>query len=204
MKKHQIFYIHGGMTFKTKKEYLHWLKHRDISVKSKLRWSGEYLTKSLGKNFDIIRLRMPLSEDAYYSDWATHFSRYLPFMKKNVILIGESLGGVFFAKYLSENKLKHKALSVFLVCPPFDNTLGGEDLVNGFTLKSDLSLLEKNTKNLYLLFAKKDDVVPVTHAAKYAKKLKNAKIVVYKHIKGHFRVSEFPEIVKLIKSDLKK
>jgi predicted alpha/beta hydrolase family esterase len=146
---------------------------------------------------------MPLSENAEYQEWAIHFSRYLPLIKKNFILIGESLGGVFLAKYLSENKLKKKALSVYLVCPPFDDSLPGEDLVNGFTLKSDLSLLEKNTQNLYLLFSVKDDVVPVEHAEKYRAKLKKAKIIIYKNIKGHFQVAKFPEIVKLIKSDLK-
>jgi len=35
-------------------------------------------------------------------------------------------------------------------------------------------------------------------------KLKNARIIVYKNIKGHFIISKFPEIIKMIKSDLRK
>ncbi len=96
-----------------------------------------------------------------------------------------------------------KALSVFLVCPPYDDTLTGEDLAGGFTLKSNLSLLEENTKNLHLLFSKDDDVVPVSHAEKYRKKLKEAHIVVYKSKNGHFNVTKFPEIVRMIKDDAK-
>ena len=42
-------------------------------------------------------------------------------------------------------------MSTYLICPPFDDTVPGEDLVGGFKLKSDLSLLEKNSKNLYLV-----------------------------------------------------
>lgn len=146
---------------------------------------------------------MPFQDNAKYRDWVVHFERYFPELKNNIILIGQSLGGVFLAKYLSENRFPKKILSVYLVCPPFDDTLPAERLVGGFKLKSDLSLIEKNTKNLYLLFSKNDDVVPVSHAAKYAKKLPNAKIVIYKHIKGHFRITAFPEIVRMIKRDVK-
>ena len=73
-----------------------------------------------------------------------------------------------------------KALSVYLVCSPFDDTVIGEDLVGGFKLKSDLSLIEKNCKKLRLLFSEDDTVVPVSHAKKYAKKLDKAEIIVYK------------------------
>jgi predicted alpha/beta hydrolase family esterase len=76
-------------------------------------------------------------------------------------------------------------------------------MAGGFKLKADLSLLEKNSKNLYLLFSKDDDIVPVDHAKKYEKKLKKAKIIVYKSKNGHFKVSEFPEIIKMIKKDHK-
>ena len=94
-------------------------------------------------------------------------------------------------------------MSTYLVCPPFDNTIPEEDLVGGFKLKSDLSLLEKNSKNLHLLFSKNDDVVPVSHTEKYRKKLKNANIKIFESKNGHFNISEFPEIVKMIKNDVK-
>ena len=147
---------------------------------------------------------MPLQDFARYRDWKIFFERYLSLIKNKNILIGSSLGGVFLAKYLSENKLRKKALSVYLVCPPFDNTLPGEDLVGGFTLGSDLSLIEKNCKNLHLLFSKDDDVVPATHADKYKQKLKNAHVVICKNKGGHFNIVKFPEIVKMIFADVKK
>ncbi len=203
-KEIQILYIHGGMTFKNKKDYLHYLKTREVSLEKKARWSGEYLEKKFGKSFKIIRPQMPLKEDAKYVEWLIHFERYIPNLKNNIILIGESLGGIFLAKYLSENKFPKKILATYLVCPPFDNTLPDEDLVGGFKLKSDLSLLEKNSKNLYLLFSKNDTCVPSSQAKKYAAKLKKATIIIYDHIAGHFQISEFPEIVKMIKNDVKK
>lgn len=202
--KPQILYIHGGMTFKNHRDYLHFLKTRTISLDKDKRWSGQYLDKKLGNSFEIIRPRMPLQDKAKYQEWKIMLERYLPKLRNNVILIGGSLGGIFLAQYLSENKFPKKILSVYLVCPPYDNTLMGDDLVGGFRLKSDLSRLEKNCQHLNLLFSKNDDVIPVSHAQKYARKLKHANIVVYQHIKGHFMISEFPEIVKMIKNDLKR
>ena len=203
-KKKQIFIIHGGMTFKNRKDYLHYLKNREVSLEKSKSWKGSYLDKNLGKNFEIIRPQMPLQDNALYEDWRIHFERFIPYIRNNVILIGNSLGGIFLAQYLSENKLPKKVLSTYLICPPFDNTCIGEDLVGGFKLKKDLSLLEKNSRNLTLMFSKDDDCVPVDHAEKYRAKLKNAKIIIYKSKNGHFRISNFPEIVKMIKSDVKK
>ncbi|KKU43396.1 MAG: hypothetical protein UX61_C0021G0001, partial [Parcubacteria group bacterium GW2011_GWA2_46_7] len=51
--------VHGGMTFKNKKDYLRFLKTRQISIEKKIRWGEDYLDKTLGKNFEIIRPRMP-------------------------------------------------------------------------------------------------------------------------------------------------
>ncbi len=196
--------VHGGMTFKNEKDYLRYLRTKKISTSKKVRWVPGYLEKALGKKFEVISPRMPLQDFARYRDWAVLFKRYLALLKGEFILVGSSLGGVFLAKYLSENKLQKKALSVYMVCPPFDNTLIGEDLVGGFNLKSDLSLIEKNCKNLYLMFSRDDDVVPVAHADKYRKKLPNARIIVYRSKNGHFDIPKFPEIIRLIKADARR
>ncbi len=191
------------MTFKNRKDYLRFLKTRKVTLENKIRWHDKYLAENLSKNFEIIKPRMPLQDNAFYEDWKIHFERYIPSLQNNTILIGGSLGGIFLAKYLSENKFPKKILATYLVCPPFDDTLPEEDVVSGFKLKSDLSLLEKNSKNLYLLFSQDDDVVPISHAEKYRAKLKKANIIIYKSKNGHFNISTFPEIVKMIKNDVK-
>lgn len=198
-KKVQILLIHGGNTFKNRADYLKYLKTKKISIEKKVRWSEGYFDKELGKSFEIIKPRMPLQDDAKYEDWKIWFERYIPFLRNNVILIGGSLGGIFLAKYLSEHKFPKKILATYMICPPYDNTLPDEDLVGGFKLKSDLSLIEKNCKNTTFIFSKDDDVVPVSHAEKYKSKLKDVKFIIYKSKNGHFRVSKFPEIVRMIK-----
>jgi len=200
--KPQILMIHGGMTFKNQKDYLSYLKNKEIKLDKKPRWTEEYIDKELGKKFQIIKPRFPLQDNAKYEDWKIWFERYIPLLNNNVILVGGSLGGIFLAKYLSENKFPKKLLSVYMICPPFDNTILGEDLVGGFKLKSDLSLIEKNCKDVTLMFSADDDCVPVSHAEKYRNKLKDSKIIIYKSKNGHFKISKFPEIVKMIKGDI--
>ena len=196
-------FIHGGMTFKNQKDYIKWLKTRKVSFKRRKYWI-EDVEKRLSKNFEVIWPSMPQKDDAKYEEWKIHFERFIPHLRKDAILIGNSLGGIFFAKYLSENKFPKKILSVYLVCPPFDNDLIGEDLKGGFKLKSDLSKLDNCCENLYLMFSKDDDCVPISHAEKFRKKLKNAKIIIYKSKNGHFKISKFPEIIKMIKNNVKR
>ncbi len=202
-RKPRILFIHGGMTFKNRREYLDYLRTREISLDKKERWHRGYLDEKLGRYLEIIRPNMPLADDAKYEDWKIHFERYLTFLRSGDVLIGSSLGGMFLAKYLSENKLTKKFLSVYLIAPPFDGDLPGESLVGGFKLPQNLSLLEKSCRNLHLLFSENDDVVPAAHSAKYATKLTKAHIAVYPHVAGHFKISEFPEIIKMIKGELK-
>lgn len=181
--------IHGGMTFRNRRDYLEYLKNRPVSIEKKVSWSGDYFDKELGMKFQIIRPRMPLQDNSKYKEWKIIFERHFPYPTDNIILIGSSLGGIFLAKYLSENRFPKKILSTYLICPPFDNTLEGEDLVGGFKLKSNLSLLERNSKNLILMFSKDDDTVPVAHAEKYKNKLGKANIIIYKSKNGHFKIS---------------
>ena len=202
-KKTQIIYIHGGNTFKNDKGYFDYLKTRPISLEKRAKYYNDYFDKTLGKNFEIIRPRMPLQDHAKYKDWKIYFERHIPYLRNNLILMGGSLGGIFLAKYLSEHKFPKKILSIYLICPPFDNTLPEDTLAGGFKLKSDLSLIEKNCKNTTFIFSKDDNVVPISHAEKYRKKLKKAKIVIYKSKNGHFVISKFPEIVRMIRNNVK-
>lgn len=200
-KKMKVVLIHGGKTFKNDDAYRRYLQTKRISFKRKGKWSDAYLDTALGKNYTVVRPKMPLQENARYRDWKIVFERYIPLFGRKYILIGNSLGGIFLAKYLSENKLPSKALSVYLVCPPFDDTSPSEELAGGFLLGKDLSPIEGNCRHLHLLFSQNDDVVPVTHAEKYRHRLPFANISIYRGKNGHFNVPTFPEIVRMIKKE---
>jgi len=201
--KPQIVFIHGGEVFSSRKHYLDYLRSREITIGKKVKWSRDYLDKKLGRHFEIIRPDMPLKENARYEDWKIHFEKFFPFLKDNVILIGSSLGSIFLVKYLSENEFPKRLVSVYLVAPPFENTPIDQALnTKGFKLQDDLSRI--NSKNIRFFFSKDDPVVPVAHAEKYKEKLPDANITIYEIKNGHFRVPEFPELIEMIKADLRK
>lgn len=199
--KPQILYIHGGSTYRSRQDFLVGLKNLQISMEKRIRWSDDFLDRQLGDKFDIIRPKMPLKECARYSEWKIYFEHHFLFLNDNIILIGFSLGGIFLAKYLSENKFPVKISSVILVAPPFDNSLSSEELVGGFKLKSNLSLISQNCPRVNLLFSTDDPLVTQAHAHKYRQKIPSAKLFFYNNKNGHFKVPKLPEIVKLIKTD---
>ncbi len=194
----QLFYVGGGYTFKTREDYLNHLTTIAPSIERRISWNGEYLRKQLGSAFHVIKPRMPCQDFAQYEEWKLFFERFFDQLEDDIILIGSSLGGIFLAKYLSENTFPKKIGSVYLICPPFDDSLPGEDLVGGFELGDDLSLIEKNCSDVTLLFSKDDDVVPLSHAEKFKEKLPDAKFVIFESKNGHFQIEEFPEIIEMI------
>lgn len=201
MKKIQVLFINGGMTFSSYENYLEYLKNKKISIDKKVKWNEDYLENSLGENFQVIKPRMPLQDNAKYKEWKIYFEKYFENLENDIILVGFSLGGTFLIKYLSENDFPKKISAIYLVAPPFDNSLEGEELVGGFELGEDLSKIMKTCKNVNLLFSKNDDCIPISYAEKYREKLPNATIITYGNKKGHFNVPEFPELIEMIKKD---
>ena len=86
-------------------EYLEFLKTVPVSNpferEQQKKW--KYLLESqLENTHEIAYLQMPNPRNATYQEWKIWFERHFEFMNDDIILIGNSLGGWFLAKYLSE------------------------------------------------------------------------------------------------------
>lgn len=200
--KKQIIIVGGGTTFDTYKEYIFYLKNRKVSIenfKTKKDWKS-VIGKFLGNKFEVFILQMPNRNNARYREWKIWFKRMLPFIKNNAIFIGHSLGGIFLAKYLSENSMLKKIKATILVAAPFDNE-GSDESLTDFKLSPSFKnkKFAKQGGNIYLFYSKDDSVVSFKQADKYKKFLPKAKVLIFKN-KKHFNQKSFPEIVKLIKS----
>jgi len=197
--KQQLVVIGGGDTFRRYKEYISYLKNIKFNLKGlkAKRWK-EALPKILSPKLDVLAMRMPNPANAKYKEWKIMFDKLLPFLKNNVILLGHSLGGIFLAKYLSENKFPKKIKATFLVSAPFD-AKDADYTLGDFKLPRKLNKLQTQGGQIFLYHSKDDKIVPFADLEKYKNSLPEAKITAFKD-RGHFDQINFPELIKDIKS----
>ena len=112
----QIIIIHGGTTYKSHEEYFLALKGLDIKLdrmKSSKDWK-DGLQEKLGEDFTVYIPQMPNKQNAQYEEWKILFEKVVKLLDDYIVLIGHSMGGIFLAKYLSENNIHKKILKTFL------------------------------------------------------------------------------------------
>jgi len=196
----QVLIINCGSTFDSDEDYLESLKNKVLSLnkmKLQLDWKNS-LQADLGDKYQVLVPRMPNTSNAKYNEWKIWFEKTVAILNDNFILIGHSLGGIFIAKYLSENKIAKKIIATILVAPPHGDIIGGESL-GSFNLLNDLKLFGEQASSITIFFSRDDVVVPIEHMAKYQNDLPEAKYIVFDD-RGHFNTLEFSELVEEIKS----
>ncbi|MFP4022719.1 MAG: RBBP9/YdeN family alpha/beta hydrolase [Candidatus Paceibacterota bacterium] len=197
----QILIIHGGTCFETKEGYLGLLKKKSVDL-DKFRvgnnWK-ENMAYELKGSYDVLMPKMPCRERAEYEDWSIWFQRIVDNCRSPLILVGHSLGGIFIAKYLSENSIKTTIEKAVLIAAPFDKT-GLKESLGDFTPTSSLKNFEEQAGKIYLLHSKDDPVVPFEHLKKYQEKLPKAETLIFEDRK-HFNQERFPELIDLFKKD---
>ena len=196
--KKQVVVIHGGDTFRSHREYISALEKKklDFDNLSCRGWKNS-LKEKLGREFEVLIPTMPCGHNAKYLEWKIWFKKLIPHLEKEVVLIGHSLGAIFLAKYLSEEKFPKKIRGTFLVAPPFDEQ-DLDDSLADFKLKKDLELLQKQSGELIFFHSVDDFVVPFSDFLKFQEALPEATFRVFQK-RGHFLQKTFPEIVQEIK-----
>ncbi len=196
--KQQILCIHGGDLYKEPKQLLSSLKKyniQSIEYFFQKKWK-EGLQKDLGSKFQVILPEMPNKRSAIYGHWKVWFEKIIPFIHDDIILIGHSLGGMFLAKYLAENKFPKKIKATFLISAPYaikNNTS------RNFAIPKNLSKLSNQAGKVFLYHSTDDKVVPFKDMEKYKEELNGATVRIFKD-RGHFNQEKFPELLKDIKS----
>ncbi len=156
------------------------------------------MEQQLGEQYEVFSPRMPCQDNARYADWKLWFAKILPLLEKNAILMGPSLGGIFLAKYLSEETIPKKILATFLIAAPYDKK-DIKEALGDFVLPEALEKLEAQAGKVFLYHSKDDPIVPFVNLQKYQKTLPEAHVRIFED-RGHFNVEEFPEIVEDIKT----
>lgn len=190
----QIILIHGGETFRSYDEYLENLKHKDFSVEKLQRtdWKSN-LPDLLWPSFEVIQPKMPNKQNAKYLEWMIWFEKVIPFMAEEVILIGHSLGGLFLAKYLSENQLPRRIRATMLVAAPM-SAVFPQPLAD-FVLPESLDLFAKQAGEIVIYHSEDDQVAPYASALAFHKALPHSELVTLQN-QGHVNDKLFPELEK--------
>jgi len=134
---------------------------------------------------------MPNRQNARYDEWSLWLERHVPFLRDGVILVGHSMGGIFLAKYLSENVFPVRIGMLALVAAPFDDETNGS--LGDFVLSDNLENVSRQVGTILLFHSQDDPAVPFTECAKYARALPEAETIVLDG-RGHFLDPDFPEL----------
>lgn len=195
--KKQIVVIHGGESFKSKEDYLAYLKNRDIDLDRyrKVGWKDN-LKEKLGAEYDVLLLKMPNPTDAKYEEWKVTFDKIAPLLDEKPVLVGHSLGAVFLMKYLSENNFPKKIKALFSVAAPFSGEHKDYSL-GEFAPSEDLSKVSEQAEKIFLIHSKDDEIVPFKDFETYKRSLPNAEAMIFED-RNHFNQEEFPELISLL------
>lgn len=168
-KKHQILLIWWGETFDTTESYLNFLENYPYDIMEKPKSWKWWLLSWLSDNFEGIRVEMPATQNSYYRAWKIWFEKYFQYLWENkIILIWHSLGGIFLAKYLSENIFPKEIHSLHLIAPVFDNIgLKWESTGSFWFNSSELINLSNQVAEIHLWHSTDDTIVPFEHSMKF-------------------------------------
>lgn len=197
--KKQVFYIHGGDSYTKYEDFLHDLSAKTIrdpfGLERKVIWT-EKLRETLGAEFEVLMPTMPNKQNAKYEEWKIWFERHFAYLRDGVILVGWSLGGMFLAKYLTENKFPVTIKSVYLLGSPSGEFVGDCGDFS-FSMENSVNLTE-NLEKINVWHSEDDFVVPYQEFNLYKKHWKSANFVSFTD-KNHFLVEELPELIDAIK-----
>ncbi len=194
--KQQIFVIHGGNASPTYDEYLDYLRNKQVTLEGLASKDGKsHLQQELGDAYIVYQPTMPNRKYARYLEWKIWFEKYIPFFEDDVILIGHSLGGIFLAKYLSEETITKKIRATILVAAPYNR--GAEPMAD-FLLPESLEKMEQQAGDIFLYHSKNDPIVPFQHLEEYQRALPRAHALPFEN-QGHFIEEIFPEMTEGIR-----
>lgn len=193
----QVVVIHGGTTFSKYDEYITNLETKTIHLDRlayKPMWK-ELFQENLGTDYQVLLPAMPNKTNARYSEWKAYFKNLESVLEDDCILVGHSLGAVFLAQYLSEEKLSKRIKATILVAAPHSDETE-EDLTD-FKLTKVTDAFTQQAGKVTFFFGSNDPVILPVEIDKYKNEVPSAEFIVMP-APDHFMRVAFPELIKAI------
>ncbi len=181
-----VIIIGGGDAFETEQEMLEVLKQKEVDIRQqKSDWKTTLVNKLSSAGVEVFYPQMPNRQNANYEAWKIWFEKYVTQIdpENELFLVGHSLGGNFFLKYLSQNSLKVRQLHLVAACTD----------AHTFEIPNKLSLIENNCQEIFVYHSTDDQVVPFEQFNQITSQLPTSKQFVFNN-RGHFNIPHFPEI----------
>ena len=193
-----VYGVHSSDAFDSYEEYLVDLNLRTAHLERMKPggWKME-LQKNLGDKFDVYNPSMPNKDNAKYAEWKIWFEKIAPLMDDDVILVGHSMGGIFLAKYLSEEPFPKRIRATFLVAAPFETET--EYSLADFRLPKSVEGLRKQGGKIFVYHSADDNVVPYADGESYRSVFPESTFRSFTD-RGHFNQDRFVEIEEDIRS----
>lgn len=183
--------ISGGEAFDSDAEYLAAIQDWNVRFYDGSSGWKTALYHDLSGSFNVLFPTFPCKQNAKYAEWELFFEKFaLQLDAKTTTYVGHSLGGIFLAKYFSENSIR--ARSLHLIAAPFEKC-------GTFELVRDLSNVAKNVANIHLWHSKDDPVVPFDELTKYRAAIPSAEAHVFED-RLHFNGERFDELETAIRT----
>jgi uncharacterized protein len=151
------------------------------------------LEEQLGADYKIHFPKMPDEDNPKYGPWAGKIEQELQKVPDPVIVLGHSLGGSVFLKYLAEQKTNRKFPAVFLIATPFWGEPEWE--VEEFVLPENFVSKLPVIGQTFIYHSEDDKSVPFVHHLVYKKHLPEATVRTFKEA-GHEMLKAVPDLVK--------
>ncbi len=202
----QLLSIHGGDSYRSQADFYAALAVMPI-------WSGlptdepvvswkRSLATDLGSDWEVYQPTMPNKQNADYQAWKIWFERFTPYLSDGAVLMGHSLGGMFLAKYLSEEPLAIRPGAVFLLAAPegeYPPQRDGNDCASFCFAAEAAKALTTHGAPVEVWHDTTDPVVPVAAAAWYQAHVPGVQVRLFTG-KGHFLGDSFPELLAALRA----
>jgi len=205
MKKQQVMYIHGGESFANHADFIErlqtaplWHLPKQGATENSKKWTGTF-GEALGETYEVVLPPMPNKQNAKYEEWKIWFERHFEHLTDGAVLIGCSLGAMFFARYFSEGNTPFRPKAVVLMAgayalPGFPDSdckdfLIAPEAVRGVVGKAD---------HIIIMHSTDDPVVPYEHGEALSRAIPEAEFITFTD-RNHFLIAEFPELIEIIR-----
>jgi len=176
----QVIHIHGGDTFLDEISFLAYLQQKSYNPFRGNKWRRDWIKAKLPTPpYEVGLLDMPSPKQATYVARKIRFEKVFPYLNdEGTILIGESLGGAFLLKYLTESTFPRPIQQLHLVATVIDKSGFVFDLLK-------ISTLSDSIEKIFIYHSIDDPSVPYSHGERLSKFLPTAEFLTFSD-RGHF------------------